>query len=122
MADRIDEEEAREHEIARLSLTILAESVSKSLGMHPVIGSIRMAAHTGKEKDFQDATDEFNALPSDERRSVAAEAESVAKEHVEVEVSEPEEVGDEFFDFFDELERDFEETHQVLDGQVAKKA
>ena len=114
MAEKIVDKAVEDIDLDRLSLNLLAESVTNSLGMHPVVGSIRIAAHTGNDKDFQDASEEFNALTANERRSVASEAESVAKGHVEAAHAEPEEVGDEFFDFFEELERDFEETSQAL--------
>lgn len=70
-------------ELDKESLKILAGTVRKNLGPHPVSNAIGSAAATGKFSDYKEASSRFEMLPKSAKKLVASDAEEKAKEHVE---------------------------------------
>ncbi|MCR9254676.1 MAG: hypothetical protein NXI16_01100 [Alphaproteobacteria bacterium] len=76
-------------------LTVLADAVTDSIGLHPVVASIKMAVHTGAPADYQAAQREFDGLPKHQKIEVSSTARSRARDIVEMnqKESDTEEVG-----------------------------
>ncbi|MCR9257651.1 MAG: hypothetical protein NXI16_16325 [Alphaproteobacteria bacterium] len=69
----------------RESLKILAGTVRKNLGVHPVSNAIGNAARTGKREDYDKAAEGFDMLPGAAKKVVASDA--VTEAHVQVQTS-----------------------------------
>lgn len=64
------------------SLEILADAVSSVMGPHGVVGSLRMAAHSGESEHLNVARQEFDSLDMEEKISVARCAKEKAQDVV----------------------------------------
>jgi len=67
----------------RDSLKILAGTVRKNLGPHPVSNAIGTAARTGNRADYEKAAEGFDMLPGEAKKIVASDAVTEAQVHVQ---------------------------------------
>ena len=71
-------------ETEKQCLTVLADAVTDSIGLHPVVASIKMAVHTGAPADYQAARREFDDLPKHQKIEVSTTARSRARDIVDM--------------------------------------
>jgi len=133
MDDTVDPDEMA---VDGRSLRILAGAVSKSIGDHPVVEMILSAADSGRISDYVSASTEFDDLPPQTKRKVAAEAEVEAstftklkipgrptpvapaeetESEYEAELREAEAARDRLHELFSDLDREVDETNQSFD-------